>query len=86
MQTAQADPLLQIDEELDVRGYNCPIPLLRTKKALARLSAGERLHVLATDPGSELDFRVYTEASGHELVSFDESGGVYSFVIRKSAS
>jgi tRNA 2-thiouridine synthesizing protein A len=76
--------MTRIDQELDVRGYNCPIPLLRTKTALSRMAAGARLRVVATDPGSEIDFRVYAEASGHRLLDCSEKHGEYCFVIEKS--
>lgn len=71
--------------EIDVSGYHCPIPLLRTKKALSGMEPGELLRVVSTDPGAEIDFRVYTEKSGHRLISFEEQdGGCYVFVIEKS--
>jgi len=72
------------DVELDVSGYNCPIPLLRTKKALSGMAAGTLLRVVSTDPGSEIDFRVYTEKTGHRLVSFEERAGAFVFLIEKS--
>jgi tRNA 2-thiouridine synthesizing protein A len=72
------------DVEIDVSGYNCPIPLLRTKKALSGMSAGKILRVVSTDPGSEIDFRVYTEKAGHPLLSVEERGGTYIFLIRKA--
>ena len=75
---------IEIHVELDVSGYNCPIPLLRTKKTLAAMKAGEFLRVVATDPGSEIDFKVYTEATGHELVSFEQNSGRFIFLIRKT--
>jgi len=74
-------PTIHLD--LDVSGYNCPIPLLRTKKALARLAAGEVLRVVSTDPGSEIDFRVYTEQAGHDLLSLELCETKFVFVIRK---
>ncbi|MGE5522070.1 MAG: sulfurtransferase TusA family protein [Rhodospirillaceae bacterium] len=72
------------DIELDVSGYNCPIPLLRTKKALADMAEGEVLRVVSTDPGSEIDFRVYTEKTGHALLGVEERDGTYIFLIRKA--
>ena len=74
------------DVELDVSGYNCPIPLLRTKKALATMTEGEVLRVVSTVPGSEIDFRVYTEKAGHALLAVEERGGAYVFLIRKSGA
>lgn len=69
--------------EIDVSGYNCPIPLLRTKKALSGMAAGQVLRVVSTDPGSEIDFRVYTEKAGHALLEVVEREGAYVFLIRK---
>lgn len=81
---APATAMTDVHHDLDVSGYNCPIPLLRTKKALAGMRAGELVRVVTTDPGSEIDFRVYAEANGHELVSFEERGNRFVFVIRKA--
>ena len=75
-----ADPI-----ELDVKGYNCPIPLLRAKKALSGMAPGDLLRILTTDPGAEIDFRVFADASGNELVSLEESGGVLTLLLRKRA-
>ena len=72
------------DIEIDVSGYNCPIPLLRTKKALSSMAEGQILRVVSTDPGSEIDFRVYTEKAGHALLSVEERDGAYVFLIRKA--
>lgn len=74
----------EVHLEIDVSGYHCPIPLLRTKKALSGMAEGQVLRVVSTDPGSEIDFRVYTEKAGHALLAFEERGGAYVFVIRKS--
>jgi tRNA 2-thiouridine synthesizing protein A len=73
----------EIARELDVRGYNCPIPLMRAKKALATMQPGEVLKVITTDPGAEIDFKVYSEASGNRIVSLDESGPVVTILIAK---
>jgi tRNA 2-thiouridine synthesizing protein A len=73
----------QIDVELDVRGFNCPIPLLRAKKALAGMQRGQVLQVLTTDPGAEIDFKVFAEATGHALIALDQSGNVLSILIEK---
>lgn len=73
----------EIAKELDVRGYNCPIPLLRTKKALATLQPGEILKIMTTDPGAEIDYKVFAEASGNEILAFDQSGNVLTLFIAK---
>lgn len=71
------------DQELDVRGLNCPLPILKTKKALNTMASGQTLHVLATDPGSVLDFKAFAAQSGNALLEAAETSGVFSFVIRK---
>ncbi len=64
---------MQFDKELDARGLNCPLPILRCKKALAEVAAGQVLKVLATDPGSVKDFQAFCKQTGHELISFIEA-------------
>lgn len=76
--------------ELDARGLSCPLPLLKAKQQLNRMAGGESLRVLATDPGSVRDFRVFCEQSGHVLESQQVHAGaagetVYDHVIRKMA-
>jgi TusA-related sulfurtransferase len=71
--------------ELDARGLECPMPLLKAKRALNGLSPGERLRVLATDRGSVRDFKVFCEQSGHRLLSCDERDGVYIHLLEKAA-
>lgn len=76
-------PATDVERELDVRGYNCPIPLLRLKKTLAQMAPGERVRVQATDPGSKIDFLVYTDATGHQIVHQETTPDRFIFVIRK---
>lgn len=71
--------------ELDTRGLNCPLPILKAKKALKDLAAGDTLKVVATDPGSVSDFAAFCRSTGNELVEQSEDGGVYTYLIRKSA-
>lgn len=71
--------------ELDARGLNCPLPILKAKKALKDLAAGETLKVVATDPGSVSDFAAFCRSTGNELVEQSEDGGVYTYLIRKPA-
>lgn len=59
---------MQFDRELDVKGLNCPLPILRTKKTLAEMESGQVLRVLATDPGSVKDFQAFARQTGNELV------------------
>ena len=59
---------MDIAKEIDTRGLNCPLPILKAKKALAELESGQLLKVVATDPGSLRDFQAFTRQTGHELV------------------
>ena len=70
------------DRELDVRGLNCPLPILRAKKALGDLSAGQVLKVMATDPGSVKDFQAFCKQTGNELLSHSE-GAEFTFFMKK---
>ena len=70
---------------IDAKYLKCPMPVLRAARALRSMTAGTRLLVLATDPGSVRDFRDYCQQSGHALVSWSETKGVYSFSIRCAA-
>ena len=77
MQSAQA-----FDRELDVRGLNCPLPILRAKKVLGDLSAGQVLKVMATDPGSVKDFQAFCKQTGNELLSHSD-GPEFTFFMKK---
>jgi tRNA 2-thiouridine synthesizing protein A len=68
---------------LDVKGLNCPLPVLRANKVLRSMAAGEKLRVLATDRAAVADFRAYCQETGHHLLSFTEEAGVFSFTIRR---
>ncbi len=68
---------------LDVKGLNCPLPVLRANRVLRGMQPGERLRVLATDRAAVSDFRAYCRETGHALVSFAEENGVFSFTIRR---
>ena len=68
---------------LDLKGLNCPLLVLRTRRALNTSLPGERLKVLATDPGAGKDFETYCRSAGHLLIEASEAGGVYSFVLEK---
>lgn len=69
---------------LDTRGMNCPLPILRTKKALSAMGAGETLAVTATDPGSLKDMQAFCKQTGHELVSSAANLGEFEFLIRRT--
>ena len=74
--TEAADDATSFDLQLDTRGLMCPLPLLRLKKCLQTLVSGQVVHVLATDPASMLDFGVFVEQTGHELLQSREVEGV----------
>ena len=76
--------MLHTAQELDARGLNCPLPILRAKKALNGLQQGEILSVRATDPGSVKDFDAFCKQTGNELVSSVQDSGEYVFQIRKN--
>ena len=68
---------------LDVKGLNCPMPLLKAKKALNEMAPNDLLKVLATDPGSVRDFEVFARQSGHALLEARQDGDTYVYVLRK---
>lgn len=72
------------DQVLDAKGLNCPLPILKTKKMLKSMSAGQVLEVLATDPGSVADMAAFCNQTGNELMSQSNEGDVYSFEIKVS--
>lgn len=72
--------------ELDAKGLNCPLPILKAKKAIKDLPDGETLKVIATDPGSVKDFEAFCRSTGNELLDSAEDGGVYTFMIKKVAA
>jgi tRNA 2-thiouridine synthesizing protein A len=69
---------------LDLKGLSCPIPIVKTAKAVKELQPGELIEALATDPGSVADFAAWSRSTGNELVEQGEQDGVYRFVIRKT--
>ena len=73
-------------KSLDARGLNCPMPLLKAKKAINELAPGDILTVVATDPGSVRDFRVFSEQSGHALLQSRETDGEFFYRLQKKAS
>ena len=76
--------MADFDEELDASGLNCPLPILRAKKALAGMEAGKILHIIATDPGSVKDFEAFARQTGNELMESKEEGGKFLFLIKKT--
>lgn len=71
------------DKELDARGLNCPLPILRTKQSLAGMVNGQILRIVATDPGSMIDFQVFAEQTGNELLSLSEVDKEFIFLLKK---
>ncbi len=69
--------------ELDTCGLQCPLPLLKAKQALNAMASGEQLRVRATDPGSQRDFRVFAEQSGHHLLESNTVDAVFVYVLQK---
>jgi tRNA 2-thiouridine synthesizing protein A len=76
--------MADFDRELDASGLNCPLPILRAKKTLADMEAGQILHIIATDPGSVKDFEAFAKQTGNELLSSGEEGGKFTFMMKKS--
>lgn len=76
---------MEFDKELDARGLNCPLPILRTKKALADMQGGQVLKIIATDAGSVKDFQAFCKQTGNELLSNEASNGEYTFHMKKRA-
>jgi tRNA 2-thiouridine synthesizing protein A len=74
---------INVDEELDARGLNCPLPILRTKKTLNGMDSGQVLRILATDPGSVRDFQAFSKQTGNELLEHTSADGEYRFILRK---
>ena len=73
------------DKTLDAKGLNCPLPILKAKKALNDMAAGATLEILATDPGAVADFQAFCRTTGNELMESGQDGKIYRFVIKKAA-
>jgi len=71
------------DQVLDAKGMNCPLPILKTKKALQSMQPGGLLEVLATDPGAVADFESFCRQTGNQLVSSTKEGDVFKFVLKR---
>lgn len=74
---------MQFDKELDARGLNCPLPILRTKKALADMTSGQVLRILATDSGSVKDFQAFARQTGNDLLSSESGDKEFTFLMKK---
>jgi len=73
-----------IDLSLDVKGLNCPLPILKTKKALQQVEIGNILEIFTTDPGSVPDFNAFCRQTGHDLIETTELQASFRFLIRKT--
>ena len=74
---------MHFDKELDARGLNCPLPILRTKKSLNDMTSGQVLRVLATDPGAVKDFQAFSRQTGNELLSSETEQSEFVFFMKK---
>jgi tRNA 2-thiouridine synthesizing protein A len=74
---------MNFDRELDARGLNCPLPILRAKKTLNEMQSGQVLRIMATDPGSVKDFQAFAKQTGNELLSSAENNKEFEFFIKR---
>ena len=74
---------MTFDKELDARGLNCPLPILRAKKALTDMNSGQVLKIIATDPGSVKDFQAFSKQTGNELLSHGEANKEFTFFMKR---
>lgn len=83
IQRALSSSMTRFDKDLDVRGLNCPLPLLRTKKMLSQMVSGEVIKVLTTDPAAEIDFKVFSELTGNKILSLKKVEGHLVIFLQK---
>lgn len=76
--------MVDFNNELDARGLNCPLPILRTKKSMNGMAVGEILKIVATDPGSVKDMEAYAKQTGNEIVETSEDSGEFTFYMKKN--
>ena len=74
---------MQIDKEIDTRGLNCPLPILKAKKALADMLSGQLLRVVSTDPGSTRDFQAFSKQTGNDLIEQATAGDDFIHVLKR---
>ncbi len=74
---------MDFDKDLDARGLNCPLPILRTKKSLNDMTSGQVLRVTATDPGSTKDFQAFCKQTGNELLAAESANAEFTFYVKK---
>ncbi len=75
--------VITADKDVDARGLNCPLPILRTKKALNDMASGEVLRIIATDPASTRDFQAFSRQTGNALIGQSESDGIFTYLLRR---
>ncbi len=75
--------MISFDKEIDTRGLNCPLPVLRAKKALAGMASGEVLKIVATDPGSLRDFKAFARQTGNELLAQETVDGEFVHYLKR---
>jgi TusA-related sulfurtransferase len=74
---------MNADKEIDTRGLNCPLPILKAKKALSEMASGETLKVISTDPGSVRDFKAFARQTGNELLDQQTLGSEFVHVLKR---
>lgn len=74
---------MEVNKEIDARGLNCPLPILKAKKALAEMQSGQVLRVIATDAGAMRDFQAFSKQTGNELLSQNEVAGEYVMLLKR---
>jgi len=77
--------MFQFDVELDTSGLNCPLPVLKARKALSTMAAGQRLHLIVTDLGANKDIPAFSKMTGNPLIETSEQEGVLHFILQKGA-
>ena len=81
--TSNIFQMIDFDHEVDASGLNCPLPLLRLKKALTAMQSGEIVRIIATDPAAHLDFGVYSDQTGNRIIEFTKESDKQTFYIKK---
>jgi tRNA 2-thiouridine synthesizing protein A len=77
------EAIVHFDREVDARGLNCPLPILRTKKTLNDMSSGQVLRILATDPAAVRDFQAFAKQTGNQLLKHGEQDGAFFFLLKR---
>ncbi len=74
--------MTEITQELDLKGLNCPLPILRIKQTISRMESGEVLKVVGTEPGTERELKIFCKQGGHDYLDYQENGSEFIYVIR----